>query len=166
MRIHAPTSGTRAEMWECPTSTTSLWWLPLTFLLLNALSHPLASHGKAKMHAWASSRRLHLGSHILRMRPLAAGNHCELPPGSLIPGSVELGLRTFIRPLLPFFLPYPYLASIGVPQNLLILQYPAALRLRHFRRDWLCALLAFFVLLHTGSYVACVPEEVPREQPA
>src|SRR5262249_27670670 len=25
----------------------------------NALSHPLASHGKAKMHAWASSRRLH-----------------------------------------------------------------------------------------------------------
>src|SRR5215831_5710466 len=100
------------------------------------------------------------------MRPVAAGNHRELPPWSLIPGSVELGLRTFLRPLLPFFLPYPYLASIGAPLNPLILQCPAPSLMRHFRRDWLCALLAFFVLLHSGSYVACVPEEVPREQPA
>src|SRR5215470_15413272 len=79
MRILVPRSGTRSEIWECPTSTTSLWWLPCTFLLLNVLSHPLVSHGKAKMRAWASSKQRHLRSHILRVRPVATGNHCELP---------------------------------------------------------------------------------------
>ena len=55
----------RADIWNAfrdvgvSNKHDPLWWLPLTFLLLNALSHPLASHGKAKMHAWASSRRLH-----------------------------------------------------------------------------------------------------------
>src|SRR5215831_11610787 len=81
MGIPVPTSGMRSEMSECPTSTTSLWWLPYTFLLLNVLSHPLASHGKAKMHAWASSKQRHLRSHILRMRQVATYKHRELLAG-------------------------------------------------------------------------------------